>query len=197
MQDEQDTMAYKESTTSFFEDGASRNSSHLQDSEFTADSTSENFDQGGGGWFSGIGSDFRNIAHCLTDNVPPVVTGVANLVHRTAVAVANEIAQLERDGELEAADRLRNQSEENLGSLEAIPYTCSQEEEEEDDDDDEEGFDAEVNADAGSCTTEASTSCSSPPKRSIAGITFQVFENYGNREFTCLYRVRIHGEPDI
>jgi len=137
MQDEQDTMAYKESTTSFFEDGASRNSSHLQDSEFTADSTSENFDQGGGGWFSGIGSDFRNIAHCLTDNVPPVVTGVANLVHRTAVAVANEIAQLERDGELEAADRLRNQSEENLGSLEAIPYTCSQEEEDDDDDEKE------------------------------------------------------------
>lgn len=88
----------------------SNNSSNnnLQDSGFTADSLDENEEQessstGGGRWFGGIGSDFMNIANCLTDNVSPVVSGVATLVHRTALAVANEIAQLERDGELGAA----------------------------------------------------------------------------------------------
>ena len=87
----------------------SNNSSNnnLQDSGFTADSLDENEEQEssstGGRWFGGIGSDFMNIANCLTDNVSPVVSGVATLVHRTALAVANEIAQLERDGELGAA----------------------------------------------------------------------------------------------
>jgi hypothetical protein len=80
------------------------NNNNLQDSEFTADSLDENEEQESstGRWFAGIGSDFMNIAYCLTDNVSPVVSGVATLVHRTALAVANEIAQLERDGELEA-----------------------------------------------------------------------------------------------
>ena len=87
----------------------SNNSSNnnLQDSGFTADSLDENEEQEssstGGRWFGGIGSDFMNIANCLTDNVSPVVSGVATLVHRTALAVANEIAQLQRDGELGAA----------------------------------------------------------------------------------------------
>jgi len=79
----------------------------MQDSsEFTADSLDENEEQessSSGRWFGGMGSDFMNIAYCLTDNVSPVVSGVATLVRNTAVAVANEIAQLERDGELEAA----------------------------------------------------------------------------------------------
>eukprot|EP00536_Pseudo-nitzschia_multiseries_P006763 jgi/Psemu1/304359/fgenesh1_kg.148_\ len=46
-----------------------------------------------------MGTDFLT---CLTENVSPVVSGMATLVHQTAVAVANEIAQLERDGELDA-----------------------------------------------------------------------------------------------
>lgn len=71
----------------------------LQDSEFTVDSVT-NEPIPGTGWFGGIGTEFL---HCLTDNVSPVVSGVATLVHKTAVAVANEISQLERDGELRAA----------------------------------------------------------------------------------------------
>ena len=115
----------RESTTTTNQHGVDTSGvSNLQDSEFTTtDSTttttsernqydlqdddeeneSGGRDAGGGngnGWLGGMGADFRNIAHCLTDNVPPVVSGVAHLVHRTAVAVANEIAQLERDGEL-------------------------------------------------------------------------------------------------
>lgn len=72
---------------------------NLRDSEFTVDSL---INEPGSGirWFGGIGTDFL---HCLTENVTPVVSGVATLVHKTAVAVANEISQLERDGELEAA----------------------------------------------------------------------------------------------
>lgn len=72
---------------------------NLRDSEFTVDSL---INESGSGirWFGGIGTDFL---HCLTENVTPVVSGVATLVHKTAVAVANEISQLERDGELEAA----------------------------------------------------------------------------------------------
>jgi SUN domain-containing protein 1/2 len=46
-----------------------------------------------------------------------------------------------------------------------------------------------------SCSTEAA-SCSAPPRISVAGVTFKVLENWGNSDFTCLYRVRIHGEPD-
>mmetsp|Transcript_24757 Transcript_24757/g.26627 ORF Transcript_24757/g.26627 Transcript_24757/m.26627 type:complete len:386 (-) Transcript_24757:542-1699(-) len=80
----------------------SNSNSNLQDSEFTADS-SENESESSGRWFGGLGSDILSIAHCLTDNVSPVVSGVATFVHRTAVAVANEISQLERDGELETA----------------------------------------------------------------------------------------------
>jgi SUN domain-containing protein 1/2 len=46
-----------------------------------------------------------------------------------------------------------------------------------------------------SCSEEAA-SCSAPPRISVAGVTLKVLENWGNPEFTCLYRVRIHGEPD-
>ena len=90
----------------------------LQDSEFTVDSLT-NEPISGTGWFGGIGTDFL---HCLTDNVSPVVSGVATLVHKTAVAVANEISQLERDGELRAAaaaaERTKN---ENCGGEETEP----------------------------------------------------------------------------
>ncbi len=75
---------------------------NLHDSDFTVDShTSGPTPEAG--WFGGIGTDFL---HCLTDNVSPLVSGVATLVHKTAVAVANEISQLEREGELLAAAAL-------------------------------------------------------------------------------------------
>ncbi|VEU37239.1 unnamed protein product [Pseudo-nitzschia multistriata] len=72
---------------------------NLQDSEFTVDSSETEHEASGSGWLGGMGTEFLT---CLTENVSPVVSGVATLVHKTAVAVANEIAQLERDGELEA-----------------------------------------------------------------------------------------------
>jgi hypothetical protein len=49
--------------------------------------------------------------------------------------------------------------------------------------------------DPASCSAEAA-SCSAPPRIGVAGVTFKVLENWGNTEFTCLYRVRIHGEAD-
>ncbi len=72
---------------------------NLQDSEYTVDSLTDEAIPGTG-WLGGIGTDFL---HCLTENVTPVVSGVATLVQKTAVAVANEISQLERDGESWAA----------------------------------------------------------------------------------------------
>ena len=91
---------------------ADNGNANLQDSELTADSLeNEQEVSAGRGWLGGMGSDFMNIAHCLTENVTPVVSGVASMVHKTAVAVANEIAQLERDGELEAAAIERSKKE--------------------------------------------------------------------------------------
>jgi hypothetical protein len=94
--------------------------SNLQDSEITIDSTDgeDNGAISNSGWLGSIGADFRsiaNVAHCLTENVKPVVSGVAALVHRTAVAVANEIALLEQDGELD------HSSGDNLESLQSSP----------------------------------------------------------------------------
>jgi SUN domain-containing protein 1/2 len=59
------------------------------------------------------------------------------------------------------------------------------------------GNDSEIEDDAGSCSSEKMTSCSSPPKRSFGGVTLKIYDNWGNDEYTCLYRVRVHGEPDI
>lgn len=105
MQDSQEPTGEETASSSGNVPNSNNSSNNLQDSGFTADSLDENEEQEsstGGRWFGGIGSDFMNIANCLTDNVSPVVSGVATLVHRTALAVANEIAQLERDGELGA-----------------------------------------------------------------------------------------------
>ena len=86
---------------------------NLHDSDFTVDSHTSG-PTPGAGWFGGIGTDFL---HCLTDNVTPMVSGVATLVQKTAVAVVNEISQLEREGELLAAAALQeangNYSNEN------------------------------------------------------------------------------------
>ena len=40
------------------------------------------------------------------------------------------------------------------------------------------------------------TSCSMPPRVGIVAIEVKVLENWGNPDFTCLYRVRVHGEPE-
>jgi hypothetical protein len=69
------------------------NSENLQNSEMTPGSASEDE-----GWLGAIGSDFKNIATCFRNNIPPVIGGVAKLVHKTAMSVAAEIAELEREG---------------------------------------------------------------------------------------------------
>jgi hypothetical protein len=98
--------------------------SHLHDSEFSADSTdSNNHIDGRNGWIGGMGTDFRNIALCLTENVAPVVSGVASLVHRTAVAVVNELAQLERAGDADFKDRMNDDS--NIESYKLNPFVLS------------------------------------------------------------------------
>ena len=52
-----------------------------------------------------------------------------------------------------------------------------------DDDDDDED----------SCSQAAS--CTAPPRMNVAGITVKILENWGNPEYTCMYRFRVHGEP--
>ena len=59
------------------------------------------------GWLGGIGADFRNIAISLRGVVPPTIGAIgdiANFVQRSALSVAAEIAQLERDSDDEAGD---------------------------------------------------------------------------------------------
>ena len=48
---------------------------------------------------------------------------------------------------------------------------------------------------SGSCSVQAS--CSTPPKQSVAAVEVRVLENWGNFEFTCLYRLRVHGEVEL
>jgi hypothetical protein len=75
----------------------------LHDSEMTPHTESGSVSEDeAGGWLGSIGSDFRNIATCFKANIPPVLGGMANLVHKTAMSVAAEIAQLEHDSELDA-----------------------------------------------------------------------------------------------
>ena len=49
--------------------------------------------------------------------------------------------------------------------------------------------------DSASCSAEAAA-CTTPPRISVAGVQVRVYGNWGNEDYTCLYRVRIHGEAD-
>jgi len=102
----------------------------LQDSEMTGHTEGGSLSENeAGGWLGAIGSDFRNIASCFKDNIPPVIGGVASLVHQTALSVAAEIAQLERDGELEAerwnTDHSIDVLDKNSGPL-SLPWEMRQ-----------------------------------------------------------------------
>lgn len=59
---------------------------------------------------------------------------------------------------------------------------------------DDEEEDEEYNEEGASCSAEAAA-CSSPPMMDVAGITLKILDNWGNHDFTCLYRFRVHGEP--
>jgi hypothetical protein len=61
-----------------------------------------------GGWFG----EFKSLAKSTKDSIFPAIDGIASMIHRSAMTVAAEIAQLERDAELEA-ERWR---EENYGA---------------------------------------------------------------------------------
>ena len=75
---------------------------------------------------------------------------------------------------------------------EAIKYKSTVDEE---DDEEESEDDEEESEDGGTCSTQ--TSCSSPPRLSVGGITLKIQENWGNPDYTCLYRFRVHGEADL
>lgn len=75
----------------------------LQDSEMTPRTeTGSVSEDEAGGWFGSIGTDFKNIATSIKDTFPPAIGGILHFVHKSAMSVAAEIAQLERDGELDA-----------------------------------------------------------------------------------------------
>lgn len=64
------------------------------------------------GWFG----EFKSLAKSTKDSILPTIDGIASMIHRSAMTVAAEIAQLERDAELEA-DRWRD---ENFGSVNCV-----------------------------------------------------------------------------
>jgi len=65
----------------------------LQVSELTSSTETGSFSEEERGWLGDIGADFRTLAISLKDTAG----GVVDFVQRSAVSVANEIAQLELD----------------------------------------------------------------------------------------------------
>ncbi|GKZ00087.1 hypothetical protein MPSEU_000962100 [Mayamaea pseudoterrestris] len=55
-----------------------------------------------------------------------------------------------------------------------------------------------VNQEDGSCAVEASTCAAPNPTDALAGtfagVKFEILDNYGNDAYTCVYRVRVHGD---
>ena len=75
--------------------------SKLEDSEMTpVTETGSVSEEEGAGWFTGISSDFRTLASSIRETAG----GVADFVHRSAVAVATEIANLEEIESQESAE---------------------------------------------------------------------------------------------
>mmetsp|Transcript_31529 Transcript_31529/g.52051 ORF Transcript_31529/g.52051 Transcript_31529/m.52051 type:complete len:304 (+) Transcript_31529:141-1052(+) len=76
------------------------------DSEVSSTKETTSEDSGSyGGWFG----DIKSLAKSTKDSIFPAIDGIANILHRSAMTVAAEIAQLERDAEMEA-DRWRDEN---------------------------------------------------------------------------------------
>lgn len=50
--------------------------------------------------------------------------------------------------------------------------------------------------DEGSCSAAAATTCGVPDSHQglVAAVQVQILSNWGNEDYTCLYRIRVHGE---
>lgn len=86
----------------------------LQDSELTLPTDASTEEESG--WFGTMKTDFRHLANCFKDSTFPVIGGVATFVHKAAMSVAAEIAELERNGEL-GTEAWRPQGEHDLHAL--------------------------------------------------------------------------------
>jgi len=81
----------------------------------------DNTTQFDGGWFG----DIKSLAKSTKDTLFPAFEGLAGMVHRSAMSVAAEFAQLERDAELEA-DQWKERSygesrQEQLNKVHILP----------------------------------------------------------------------------
>lgn len=97
----------------------------LQDSEVTQPTDGSGCDDDVGGWLGSFGTDFRNMAACFKESTLPVLGSVASLVHKTAMTMAAEIAQLEREGEL--GTQIWQQDEDIHSQYLFLPWEVKQE----------------------------------------------------------------------
>lgn len=97
----------------------------LADSEMTQPTDGSVSEDDNGGWFGSITADFRNMAVCFKDSTLPVLGGMASLVHKTAMTMAAEIAQLERAGGLET--RPWHSADDEDGESLYLPWEIKQE----------------------------------------------------------------------
>ena len=49
--------------------------------------------------------------------------------------------------------------------------------------------------DVPSCGGDTSSSSDESERQVVSAVSFIIEENWGNNDYTCLYRVRVHGEP--